>query len=658
MAAEDCASFTHPLWGGTTLSELRQERSVIRTEAILFLGVFLGSIWIHQPSRYYFFGDSWGVLSELLTTQKSILWAQNEHFIPLFKALYFLQYKLFGGHHLGFVLVLFALHAGVAVMVYRLGVHLSLQHRLSVVAALMFAFSSVHWEVTGWSFEQQFVLGTLLMLAAMDVFLANPRGTPTLLWVAVLSLAAYLAGGAIALSLPLVLTSHCLLRISYRREIEGRKLVENLLAFWLPATAYFICAKAAAVLKPGTLAPIPHLSLSHMPAFLDYTLFGTMYGVVLAGLTFLQAQTFNSATVILVLLAALVSFCYRNLSSNQRFSFWFLVVFLFTPLLVIGLGRLPLGPLSALSSRYSYIPTVPFALLLVLCWEALRSQQTQRGNEAWWRGLGVLLLGYYFVFHCAALRRHNPAADRGLRAQQFMTVAKRATYPGTAQGGAVVLGPELQVPEYVFAPGRYLLWEAFQVLEGNTHKVVPVADYLRNQDASFTANLTKDGDFETLESAAPWKTYGAARFERSQAAARTGSFGAKVTLGTAGAFAQDAIKTCPAPLPPTIFTFSIQGKSNRTGALVARIISKDSHGTILEAGQSLPHAGDNQWHQLVVSALSPPGTCVVGVDVTNSSPAEIEAALDDAILVAHPGTLSSDGKVSFRSREEIPTGSL
>jgi hypothetical protein len=632
------------------LKGCRKHRGI---EIGLFLGVFLGSIWIHEPSRYYFFGDSWDVLYALLTNWKSILWLQNEHFIPLFKAFYLLEYKLFGHHHLGYMLVLFAMHAGIAVLVYRLGIHLSLRPWLASIAVMIFAFSSVHWEATGWSFEQQFILGTLLMLGAIDVFLGHPRRRNTLVAVALLSLAGWLAGGPIALCLPIVITAYCLLQVLYRRESTNQQLGKTLVALWLPAVAYLVCAKVVGVPAPGAPSLVPHLHLRDAPAFLDYTLFGTIYGVVLNGLTFLQAQNLSSAVVILIALAGLVGLCYRNMPSDRRSSFWFLVVFLFAPLLVTSLGRIQYGTLQALSSRYTYLPTVPFALLLVICWEGLRSQQARKGREVWWSGLGFLLLGYYFVFHFAIIRKQNPAADRGERAQQFLAIARRATYPESVQSGAAVLGPELLVPDYVCAPGPFLLWKAFQVLDGDTRKIAPVSGYLKNEDASFAANLVHRGDFEAPESLDSWITYGAAKFEISRTAAHGGTFGVKVTLAPAAAFSYDAIEACPARIPQTIFTFSIQAKSDRDAALVARIVSKDAQGEILGASQSVPNVGDSQWHPLVTSALTPPGTCVVGVDVVSTGPTEIESALDDAILVAHPGIVAPDGKVFFRGRDTI-----
>ena len=582
-------------------------------ELVLFVGVFLGCVWIHQPWRYYFFGDSWEVLYGLLTDWRNIFWPQNEHYIPLFKALYLLEYKLFGSHHLGYMLVLLAMHSGIAVLVYRVALRLSLRPWLSVLAATLFAFSSVHWEVTGWSFEQQFALGLLLMMGAIYVFLSPQPGRGFPITVAFLSLAALLSGGLVALSLPLILTSYCLLRACYRPASDRAGLGVRLVAVWLPVVIYFL-VQVGHISVPGA-SPVPRLSLRDVPGYIDYTLFGGVYGVILPGLTLFQAQNLSSIGLILILLAALLLFCYRQFSPDQRLSFWFLIVFLFAPSLITGLGRLRLGMAAATSSRYAYLPGVPFALLVALCWQATHQRKPEIAKTLW-NSAGLVLVAYYFIFHFAALRRHNPAADRGQLAQQFMTVARTATYPSELRDGEHVLGPELRVPDYVCAPGPFPLWKAFQVLDGDTGTIVPVRDYLKDENASSAFNLVRTGDFETPDQMAQWASLSPGKSVLSKEAAHTGILGVQLTLGPSSTFSEKVIDTCPSVIPQTIFTLSVQTRSSQADAVVARIISKDSHGNILATAPSQPHSGNNQWEPLVVSGLSAPGSCMLGIDIS------------------------------------------
>ena len=488
------------------------------------------------------------------------------------------------------------------------------------------------------------------MLAAINVFLL-PKTKGRLIVVALLSLAAFTSGGLIALSLPVILTSYCALQVYYHLESGRTRLGTRLLALWLPVVVYFLC-QVGHLSVPGAPSPIPRLSLRDAPGYISYMFWGAEYGVVLRGLTLFHIQKPASVSLVLILIAVLVVVCYRRISAEQRLSFWFLMVFLYTPSLLTGLGRLRFGIGAAASSRYAYLPSVAFTLLVVLCWEALRRQGTL-GIRVFWNAAGLVLLAYYFAFHFVALRKQNPAADRGQQAQQFMAVAKRATYPDKIQNGELVLGPELRVPDYVCAPGPFSLWKAFQVLDGDTSKIVPVKDYLKDTDVPSSANLIPNGDFESPEQVAQWKSFGSATSDLTKGAARRGQLGFQLTLGPAAAFSGDVIDTCPSAIPQTIFTLSFPVKSNQGDALVARIISKDADGNTLMTAQSAPHPGNNQWEPLVVSGLSAQGTCVVSVDISNAGGKNVEASADDAVLVAHPGIAGPDGKISFRTREDI-----
>ena len=295
---------------------------------------------------------------------------------------------------------------------------------------------------------------------------------------------------------------------------------------------------------------------------------------------------------------------------------------------------------------------IPFALLVALCWQTIRNALKQKQIRRLFNTGGIVLLAYYLAFHGQVIRKFNPGADRGIRTQQFLQIAKQATYPGTIQAGEAILGPELAVPAYVSAPGYFPLWKVFQVLEGNTQTIVPIGDYLRDKDASFAASLIRNGGFENSLADSPWKTYGGARSEQNRFASRTGNFGVETVLPRSGAFSQDVITSCPVTISGRILTFSVQARTNRPGALAARIIFKNYENTILETYHSLTHPGDDQWHQVLVSGLSPEGTCIVGVDVTNESSSELTAMLDDAILVVHPGTVDPDGNLAFQKLDE------
>ncbi len=626
------------------------------TATVLFMGTFLASLWIHEPSRYYFFGDSWDLLHATLTSWKHLFTPHSEHLMPLFKVFYFLQYQLFGGNHVPYMVVVYALHAANSTLVYLLGRRLSLRQWPSAMAATIFAFSSVPYEVTGWSFEQCFLMSTLFILIAVYMFFQAPHRGKTLVWVAISSLAAFWSG-PIAFALPALLSAYYLLWLTNEnKRVEKTQVVTTMSAVWAPIVIYLASLRAVTTFASVLATHNTRLELHKVTSMIDFTLFGTTYGLVLPSLTFVNAQSFTSAPIIIILLVLFLVACYMRLSSRgERLGFWFLVCFLLIPHLAISLGRSQLGAGEALAPRYHYLPMIAFALLVTLCSQALGNALQQKQIRRLYNAGGIALLAYYLAFHGYVIRKINPGANRGIRTQQFLRIGRQATYPSSMQAGEAILGPELPVPEYVLAPGYFPLWKVFQVLEGNTGTVVPVGPYLQDKGASFPANLISNGGFEEPAGESPWKTYGGARFIQNRLASRTGNFGAEAVLPSSGALSQDVITSCPVSISGRILTFSVQARTNRPSALTARIIFKNYEETILETYHSLPHPGDDQWHQVLVSGLSPEETCIVGVDVTNESSSELTAMLDDALLVAHPGTVDDKGKVRFQTIEQILT---
>lgn len=620
----------------------------------LFIGILLTLLWLYKPSHFYFFGDSWDILYQLLINWKAIFLPHNEYFIPLFNSFYFSEYKVFGGHHLPYVVVSFVLHSLNAMLVFLLGVRLSLGTLPSLIAAVIFAFSSVYWEVMGWSVAQVWQLGTLFMLLAILIFIRNRREAKTFFWVGVLSFATYVSAGFIAIVFPIIASVYYFLETTSENDPSKKTVFSTLLTqlmIWLPTLAYFSLLKLLGFAQHlgGNHA---FLSVYNIPELVNFTLFGTVYGLVLPSLTFVNAPSFQSAPVLLVTGILFVTISYSKFSSTQqRRIFWFLILFLVAPMFVISLGRAQFGAGFGLSSRYQYVNSVPFALLVVYCWQALSNSFTSRRAQYGVKLLAFLLLAYYLSFHAKMIRHKNPGADRGQRARQFLNRARQASFPTPAPSGAIILGPELALPDSAYAPGYFPLWKAFQVLEGNTVHVVPVKDYLGSTGFFSSTNLVLNDGFYTGNGR--WRPFGNTTVLQPAAVHNGSSLAAEVIIGPGATFAQNAIQSCPYPLPPTIFTFSIRAKTNQEGVLSARIIFQDQSEGILGESQSLPHPGDGFWHPLVISGFSPEGTCTVGVDVVNNGRLVLASGLSKPVLVAHPGTVDHAGKIVFQSLKQI-----
>ena len=637
-----------------------REGHVSLEELLLFVGVLGGTVWVQKPSRFSFFGDSWDVLYAFLLDKRTILQPHNEHFIPLFNAFYYVQYRIFGAHHLGYMLVLYALHSLAAVLLFCIGRQIGLSKWSSAAAVLIFAFSSVAWEVTGWSFEQSFALGVVFVLATLNVFLsgAAKKRSRTLFHVALLSVLGYWAGGPIVLVLPLAITVYWIICSLASYDPVPWTLVCVLPALWAPAAFYYLTVRIAVrytsqlPLHP-IFYPQMHLHLRDLPAMIDFSLFGTVWGMVLPTLTFIHPQAVLSTGFILILVAIVTVTCYRGLLGKEQLCFWLLTSMTVGAYSVISLGRLQYGVAIAASSRYQYLSSASFALLLSLCWQGFRRVFVNDHTPVWWHVFSVLLLAYLLAFHIKTTRVENIDADRGSRVQEFLRAVRNASFPSQVPSRSVVLGADFQVPPYVIPPRRPL-WMILQVLKGNTHDVVPVENYLSTENELVKFNLIPNGGFEEPLSSHGWQTLAGAQFSWDTGAKRDGEYGVHLSLPQRdSAFANDAVHNCSPSVSGKVFTFAVQAETGTPAALIARITFKAADGKLLATYASEPHAGDGQWHQLVTGGLSPPGTCTVSVDVSNGALVGLNAAIDDTLLLLHPGIVDADGVPSFQPPQEI-----
>jgi len=637
---------------------LRARRLPTR-QLLLYVATFTAVVWVQKPSRFSFFGDSWDVLYLYLIDPRVILQPHNEHFIPIFKFLYFIQYKVFGAHHLGYMLVLYALHAFAAVLIYRIATQMQLSETAAIAAALIFAFDSAAWEVTGWSFEQQFALGVVFSLATLDVFLRGAPNRRALVWVAVLSLIGYWAGGPIGLVMALAIPAYWVILAIAGDEVTWESVPSVLLALWLPAAFYYVTVRLS-VHFTSKLAfhpiayPKIHLHLRDLSPMLDFSFFGTAWGIILPSLTFIHSQQTSSATVILIIVAAVAAISYRELSPRERTWFWLLVFIMSGAYMVISIGRLQYGVPAAAASRYQYLSAAPFALLLVLCWKGLRRYFAKDAQPLWWRAVSLGLLGYFLAFHCKTTRVENIDADRGIKVQRFLQAARKATFPANMPATAFALGASFPVPPYVIPPHRPL-WMILQVIEGNRHTVVPEDPYLENWQGLQPYNILQNPGFETGMREEQWRTFGDAQFARTPAAAHSGRFGVGVIFARhAAAFSTNVINSCPSDLSGKMFTMAAEARTNVSGALVARALFKNQAGTILEVNSSDPHPGNAQWHELVTGGVAPEGTCVISIDFSDEGNVGIVASIDDIAVLLHPGFLAATGNPVFQSPQSLP----
>jgi hypothetical protein len=638
-----------------SLPNFRRALSQLKTEAILLVGIFLGLIWVHKPSRYYFYGDTWDVLYLCMLDLRTVFQPHNEHFIPLFKLLFTLQHKMFGDHHLGYMLVLYALHSLVAVLVYRLAQRVGLTKAPSIAAALVFAFTSVTWEVTGWEFEQQFALGTVFILSALDVFTNPGWHKHRLLTVSLFSLLGLWAGGPIVAALPLALSAYLVLQYAIGVHNTEERLAPTLIALWAPLLIYYVTLRLSLKYFGNLPAnhvvfPTPHARLRDIPEMLDFSFYGLGWGILLPSLTFIHSSTMASASLVLIFAVAIAALAYTKLLSSERLYALLLLILMFCSYLVISVGRISYGATAGGASRYQYLASAFFAVFLLLLWRGL-SHWASFGHPFWFKAASFCLLLYFLLFHFTILRKENPGADRGLAVQRFFKIARQTSLPSSFQPNTMVLGPELLVPPEVYFPRAMPLWKTLQTLRGNTHDVAPVANYLADTAQLQEFNLITKGSFESTVREKDWMTFSGTQFRLTASAAHSGQHGAEIYFPQLGsAFSYDLARGC---IKPKALTYAVYVQTRIPNAVSARIIFKASNGRILSVNVSNAAPGDGMWHQLVVSGISPMETCIVGVDISNLGAGPAAAMVDDAVLLLHPATVNSSGNVLFQPPESL-----
>src|SRR5580704_10951555 len=89
--------------------------------AIVALITVLFCLVAYRPFELYFFGDTWDILCEFHERGWRTMWRMhNEHFMPLSKAVLYLQYTLFGMRNFPYQVVDISIHAINAALVYIL----------------------------------------------------------------------------------------------------------------------------------------------------------------------------------------------------------------------------------------------------------------------------------------------------------------------------------------------------------------------------------------------------------------------------------------------------------------------------------------------------------------------------------------------------------
>lgn len=139
--------------------------------------------WTHLQ-KLFFFHDDWELLNGY-STQTLPQWLTQpflgEGILPLFKFLWIVAVRSFGGSYMAMIALLWLTHLAIALLFGHILRRAGLPANGAAFAVLMFALPWTQMETLGWSMQWSAQLGLLFFFAAWSILLGileNPRTPP------------------------------------------------------------------------------------------------------------------------------------------------------------------------------------------------------------------------------------------------------------------------------------------------------------------------------------------------------------------------------------------------------------------------------------------------------------------------------------------------
>ncbi len=432
----------------------------------------------YQPWRLYFFGDTWDILCEFHENGWTTIWRMhNEHFMPVSKAVLYVQYALFGMHNLPYQAVSIAIHSLNAALLYIAAGQLTGMVIPRLFGALFFGFSGVYWELTMWEAGQQTTLAMLFILLSLILgrqYLRQGKAAPLAGAMASALFATWSMGYGLLAS-PLLAVEAIISLLSGRRQWKRAAAVcllptlTILVAFGVMLRTDptgFGNARRAATLRqalqvlPWTAAALRGLAASYLAPLSAPLVLGGL--LLLAG--FFLGHSFVSPSRLLILLPP--------------------ISMLLLPYALTVVGRANSGIGLAASSRYQYLAAA--ALGLMLAWIAsgiFEIAQARYPKMLFPLALALLLT---LPLHAAAgylyIRRNSPMVQWGVQARRFVSLAiDRHTWAGVTPSNTCIR-PNLYLPTAMYPYPFFYLERALPLFGGANIPAAPVESLLSSGD--------------------------------------------------------------------------------------------------------------------------------------------------------------------------------
>ena len=384
----------------------------------LLLVFLLVSILFHFRGSVFFYWDEWDIIWLFKQNPVSgIIRTHNEHFIPFFFGLYYLENLIFGDKYLLYLFVSFAIHAvnslNLCLLLSALGRDGVIARRTAQLLAFCFLVSGLHPENLHWAVQQVDLLcegAVILALFAAARFMHKARLKKLIqVGLAVFAAPLFFGNGLVAAPKVMALAVLAPIRLLNRNDEEQggfKEYFRRVLKVVLVAGVAGGCSVALYLTHPPSTPPDSSrvFSLSELHRMFDYNITSTQLGTFLRAIgtfPYLNARApqdlFGGQSIlgiepelglgwiglgvsIAVLLGGLM------LNGGWRFArLWLLgEAIMVLSMLLPSFGRTKYGLFQGLSLRYTYSTLVGtaiifFALLCIIqAWFEARDKIPER----------------------------------------------------------------------------------------------------------------------------------------------------------------------------------------------------------------------------------------------------------------------------------------
>lgn len=351
---------------------------------ILTCSIFVGLFSLLKET--FFFHDEWTFLYQIINSPKDFIFSpHNDHFMPLFKLIYFLEYKLFGLNYPLYQLVLLIFHFANAYLLLLIIQSLTKNKNLGILAFFLFLVSLVYWEVIFASATLPTVLCLFLIGLAIFYYLRyEDKGKRRDIFLSALcSLLSAYAWGA-GLFFPLTFFGLFFLRKIWRKETKIEEFAAYLGTGVIAIVSYKIFVRPVGLVD---------LDLKKITTF-------TLEAIKWIILSFYTSSPGFATVFLLLAFLAFLAFypVFKNRKSRDKFFnrlkprlpiiLFSLINFVY-PYILSATFRYRIDMELAKSSRYTYLPLFFLIIINIFVLDALIPCLAKK--------LRVLFL-LYFVF--------------------------------------------------------------------------------------------------------------------------------------------------------------------------------------------------------------------------------------------------------------------